>query len=198
MSGETDLGDAVTVLKVLAGIETGDLFMDAEIGKDRQIGMEEAVYALQSVAGLRRSESFELYDFGDGLQGWTADFSDYPPPLEDNYALDSEWQSLPENLPEGNGIFITGMNQNRNLFMFIKRKLEGLEPHALYRIYFEVEIASNAPSGCSGSNGTMGEDVFLKAGASLYEPIPYEGTVYVMNIEKGDHGTAGKNFPRIL
>lgn len=192
-SGETDLGDAITVLKSLTGIESGDFFMDAEISKDRRIGMEEAVYALQSVAGIRRSEPFEIYDFADGMQGWEAGFSDYPPPLEDNYELNSQWQSLPENLPEGNGIFITGMNQNQNLFMFIKQKLEGLEPHTLYRIFFEVDIASNAASGCAGEEGAMGEDVFVKAGASLYEPRPYKSTVYVMNIEKGDQGTAGKN-----
>ena len=193
VSGETDLGDAVIALQVLAGIGTGDLFMEAEISNDRRIGLEEAVYALQTVAGIRRSESFELYDFADGVQGWYAGFSDYPPPQEENFALDSQWQSLPENLSEGNGIFLTGMNQNQNLFMFIKRKLEGLEPHTLYRIFFEVEIASNAASGCMAANGAMGEDVFFKAGASLYEPIPYKGTVYSMNIEKGNQGTVGKN-----
>jgi len=48
-----DLTDAITALRVLAGISVTGLNPDADVNGDKKIGLEEVVYVLQKVAGLR-------------------------------------------------------------------------------------------------------------------------------------------------
>ncbi|OQX03948.1 MAG: hypothetical protein BWK80_54595 [Desulfobacteraceae bacterium IS3] len=49
-----DLKDAIAALRVLAGLEfSGTYDIQADVNGDNRIGMEEAVYILQKVAGLR-------------------------------------------------------------------------------------------------------------------------------------------------
>jgi len=54
-SGTVDLGDAILGLRILAGIDIGNqiLFIDADVNGDSRIGIEEVLYILQKVAGLR-------------------------------------------------------------------------------------------------------------------------------------------------
>lgn len=50
-----DLGDAISVLQILADINLGTqkIFLDAEVNDDGRIGIEEILYILQKVGGLR-------------------------------------------------------------------------------------------------------------------------------------------------
>jgi hypothetical protein len=56
---KVDLSDVILVLKVLAGIDTAGLIRDdyagsgADVDGDDQIGVEEVIYILQSLAGAR-------------------------------------------------------------------------------------------------------------------------------------------------
>lgn len=53
-----DLSDALFILKLLAGTDVGlvqnQIASDTDVNKDNRIGLEEAVYILQHVAGLRK------------------------------------------------------------------------------------------------------------------------------------------------
>jgi len=52
-SGVTDLTDAINVLRILSDIPVSPLNLAADVNGDGKIGMEEEVYILQTVAGLR-------------------------------------------------------------------------------------------------------------------------------------------------
>ncbi len=89
---------------------------------------------------------------------------------------------------------LSGNNHSDDLFMFIKRKVTGLNPNTSYTLVFEVELASNAPKGSVGAGGSPGESVYLKAGASEIEPVKnVQGDQYVLNIDKGNQSEAGSN-----
>ena len=54
--GKTDLKDTLIALKIVAGVNPGDILYDisgADINKDGRIGLAEAIYALESTANLR-------------------------------------------------------------------------------------------------------------------------------------------------
>jgi hypothetical protein len=136
-------------------------------------------------------------DFNDEDNGWTGDFADYPATEYDSaeYELKIEHTALPAYLVNNKkGLLISGNNYCDDLFMYIKKKIDGLQPSTEYTIVFSIEIASNAPTG-SIDGGKPGEGVFLKAGAVSTEPKKViEGEFYRMNIDKGNHGTQGEDM----
>jgi len=53
-SGSTpDLADAILALRVIAGLNPPNVFAGADVNNDNKIGLEEVIYILQKVAGLR-------------------------------------------------------------------------------------------------------------------------------------------------
>lgn len=85
--------------------------------------------------------------------------------------------------------------------MYIKGKIgsaEGILPNTTYNIRIKVYFASNAPTDCVGVGGQPGESVFLKVGATSYEPLgvpagkpPFQELV--MNLDKGNQSQSGVN-----
>ena len=74
----------------------------------------------------------------------------------------------------------------------------GFEPHRTYSVTFEVEFATEAPSGCAGVGGAPGESVHLKAGAAPVRPEPVdEDGYYQINIDKGNQFQGGSDAIRI-
>ncbi len=143
----------------------------------------------------RPTETMLAFDFASGADGWEAGFADYPPADESIYQLESDYRALPEPLDTSRRVlFISGVNRSDDLFMFYKRRVGGLFPSGNYRVSFDVEIATNAPSGCFGVGGAPGESVWVKAGASRQEPLPLdEGGHLRMNIDKGNQSSGGEN-----
>jgi hypothetical protein len=136
-----------------------------------------------------------VYDLDEGAQGWNAGFADYPEGEADEHELESEWRALPAPLASMNGIFISGNNHSDDLFMFIKRRLTGLEPNTRYALSFGVEFATNADSGCFGTGGPPGEGVAVKVGATEDEPKAdqeSQGEIR-MNIDHGNQSTSGSD-----
>jgi len=137
------------------------------------------------------------YTFDSGDEGWTGDFADLPTSDTDFYELVFERRELPDYLAEGEyGLYLSGQNASDDLFMFIKRKLEGLQPNTTYDVRFFVEIATKAPSGAVGIGGPPGESVYLKAGASTEEPIPVpdeDNRFYRLNVDKGNQAGGGSD-----
>ncbi|MYH97782.1 MAG: hypothetical protein F4129_14915 [Acidimicrobiia bacterium] len=114
---------------------------------------------------------------------------DYDPAI---YELDSSYGALPDGLV-GFGIYIQGHNRSDDLFMFLKRQVEGLEPSATYTVSVSIDLASSIPLGMVGIGGSPGESVYVKAGASTVEPVGVTGSNnhWRMNIDKGNQSTGG-------
>ena len=95
---------------------------------------------------------------------------------------------------EGSGIYVQGHNRSDDLFMFLKRRVEGLRPGAEYRVHASVDLATNVPAGSVGIGGSPGESVFVKAGASTVEPVTaVDDNQYLrMNIDKGNQSRGGE------
>lgn len=135
-------------------------------------------------------------DFHDNSAGWKHGFADYNPLLEVNYGLDAQHTSLPLSLGAARkGYRLSGSNFSADLFMFISKKFEGLEPDTRYEFSFKLLFGSNAQKNCGGIGGAPGESVWIKAGASKTEPLAVDnGTGFLlMNIDKGNQALGGSD-----
>ena len=143
------------------------------------------------------------FNFMNNTEGWAADFADYPndPNVEEFYELEFSHSMLPSPLNGSEGALRqSGNNHSDDLFMFVKKKLTGLEPNTNCKIDIEIEIATNVASGSFGVGGSPGEGVYLKAGASTIEPMKVldnSDNHYRMNIDKGNQSNGGTNMKLI-
>ena len=133
--------------------------------------------------------SDHYYNFNQGNQQWQAGFSDYPNDNADIYQLDSGIRDLPTGF-SGKGFYLAGMNRSDDLFMFIKRKITGLQPSSRYQLSASVRFLSNAGTNCFGVGGAPGESVYLKFGYAEQEPIQAD---YYLNVDKGNQSQDGSH-----
>jgi hypothetical protein len=140
------------------------------------------------------------FDFDQGVQGWTHGFADYPVDDDANFEFlfDANVPIPDDSVPGKRGLRIGGSNRSDDLFMFLKRRVDGLEANRAYRVRFDVRIASNAPSGGVGAGGSPGESVVVKAGAVRSEPEAVQqntsGTPYWrMNVDIGSQSAGGRD-----
>ncbi len=80
--------------------------------------------------------------------------------------------------------------------MFIKRKIEGLEPNQSYDLKFSIEFATDAAENSVGIGGSPAESVYIKIGATSIEPdkIIDGDNFYRMNIDKGNQSQSGTDM----
>ena len=72
------------------------------------------------------------FTFDDSAEGWTVGFADLPADYDQSiYELDHGHRPLPDGL-EGSGIYVRGHNRSDDLFMFLKARVESLQPDAAY------------------------------------------------------------------
>jgi heat shock protein HslJ len=164
------------------------------IGEAEEFSREEEAFVIPE-DGLEFTYTFE-----DDDEGWITGFADLPADYDPAiYELDSEWTELPDDL-DGYGIYMQGHNRSDDLFMFLKREVDGLEPGATYRATFQLILASNVPPGLSGIGGSPGESVYVKVGATSEEPLivedPSDGWLR-MNIDKGNQAQEGEDMINI-
>ncbi|RQP07439.1 MAG: hypothetical protein EAS52_26465 [Parapedobacter sp.] len=78
------------------------------------------------------------------------------------------------------------MNRSDDLFMYLTKRVQGLEPNVTYKGKFTLQIASDAKSGGVGAGGAPGESVGLGIGLTVDQPLsaPDEDNFYRMNIDK--------------
>lgn len=130
-------------------------------------------------------------------RNWSAGFSDYPTNWEDKLELEAGYRSLPSPLDTTRtGFYLSGSNDSDDLFMFIKRRINGFQPGKPYQISFDVRFATEEPSNCAGIGGAPGESVFVKGGASPFEPHAViksgnSNPEYRMNVDKGNQKSGG-------
>jgi hypothetical protein len=152
------------------------------------------IIVLMNACEMNTNESYTVtFNFYDDAEGWTGDFADYPVDEEEFFELDFAWSHLPAPLETTKGaLMLTGNNHSDDLFMFIKRKVDGLRTNTKYRVTVEVEFASNAPTNAAGIGGSPGEGVTMKTGAVVTEPDKIAtDDFYSMNIDKGNQSGSG-------
>ena len=93
-------------------------------------------------------------------------------------------------------MFMQGHNRSDDLFMYLKRQVDGLQPNTAYDVSVTVDLATNVQAGLVGIGGAPGESVFVKAGASTVEPAASEGDNrhLRMNIDKGNQSRGGADM----
>ena len=133
------------------------------------------------------------FDFNQGTHEWTTGFADYPADSSESSAfqLHSSYSEPTESVLTKRSIMLAGNNVNRDLFMYLKKKIDQLEPNKDYTITFNVELASDLNAALPSAGGAL----YLKAGASNIEPkTVIDAGQYVMNIDKGEQVVAGENM----
>lgn len=133
------------------------------------------------------------FSFETGAEGWTVGFADLPVDYDQSiYELDSEHSALPDRL-EGSGIYVQGHNRSDDLFMYLKRQVDGLQPSATYAVSASIDLATNVPLDVYGIGGHPGLSVYVKAGGSTEEPTASIGSNnhLRMNIDKGNQSRSG-------
>jgi hypothetical protein len=135
------------------------------------------------------------FDFSESAHGWLGDFADYPVGDSIAYGLYFGHDPLPPNLGAAKGLKISGTNYNDDLFMFVKKKIDGLQPSTTYEVAFQIKFATNASKSQAGVDGSPGESVYLKAGAAPMEPLKVAvNGYYRMNIDKGNQLSGGQHM----
>jgi hypothetical protein len=140
------------------------------------------------------------YNFSTGTEGWLGDFADYPNQSDAQQVYEFEFNhtGLPEPLNAADGALKqSGINRSDDLFMFIKKKIVGLQPRTNYTVDLVVDFATNAASNMVGVGGAPGEGVTIKAGAVSIEPIKVLNTTenyYRMNIDKSNQTNSGADM----
>lgn len=132
------------------------------------------------------------FDFSQGAEGWVGDFTDFPVGGEAFYELAWGWENLPSS--DQKGLYISGNNHSDDLFMFLRRQIDGLEPNCDYTLHISIVLESNVPEHCIGIGGAPGESLFVKIGASTVEPTKVDiHGFYHLNVDKGNQSQGGQN-----
>ena len=136
------------------------------------------------------------FSFDTDAEGWVVDFADLPEDYDQSiFELDGGHRALPNGL-DGAGIFVQGHNRSDDLFMYLKRRVDGLTSAASYAVSATVDLATNAALASVGIGGSPGSSVFVKAGASTAEPeaAPDRTRHLRMNIDKGNQSRGGSQM----
>ncbi len=133
--------------------------------------------AARTVSGIAtaRAEQVFHWTFDGDPQGWIGDFADMPPDHADNdYNLAYDPASpLPLLLADDREVpFLSGVNRSDDLFMFLRRRIDGLRPNTIYEVDFRVQFATRALPGLVGVGGAPAESVYVRVGVSQDEPAP--------------------------
>ena len=130
------------------------------------------------------------YDFNSDEGSWTPGFTDYPIPETPEDTEIYDWAYYyGDTAKASNGrkvVMLTCNNVNGDVFMFLKKKVEGLKPNTRYNLIFDISVATNAISG---------EGVILKVGGSDLEPKTIiENNYYTLNLDKGNSLNSGESL----
>ncbi len=116
-----------------------------------------------------------VFDFATGPHGWVPAFCDYPVGDEEAHELHTDWNWLPDPLDQARrALVISGNNVGEDLFMYYRRKIDGLEAGRDYLISFTIDFASNKPNGCMDACGKSPGAPTIMVGAAQEAPDPIE------------------------
>ncbi|QYU70918.1 hypothetical protein J4558_12740 [Leptolyngbya sp. 15MV] len=148
--------------------------------------------------GARRAGGHDGCGEAHGAEGFTADFAEYTPGMEQGdfgIRFLSDARRIPPPLDTRSGLLVAGTNRSDDLFMYIYRPVTELTPGQRYRVDLEITFATNVPADCVGVGGSPGEGVLIKAGATNVVPAKRtENNLVVTNIDKGNQGRNGREM----
>lgn len=125
------------------------------------------------VETMEAEEDFDyVYSFSENeKQHWNSGFTGYPVGRETSFAPEYSYTLTPEETGRKKpSMRVSGRNHGNGLFMYLYRKIDGLEPETTYQLSYMVELASNTPRNSVGTGGSPGASVYLKAGAVAQNP----------------------------
>ncbi|REL37849.1 hypothetical protein DYD21_08695 [Rhodohalobacter sp. SW132] len=138
---------------------------------------------------VEETEIYE-YSFEESDFDWEPFFTGYNVGWSDKMELISDYRPLPEPLDtEQQSLFISGINHSDDVKMLFRKQIEGLQPNTTYDVQTTVRFATNAPEGCPGIGGPIGNAVRVITSASAEMPQQIvEDDYYLLNLqyESGD------------
>jgi hypothetical protein len=137
-----------------------------------------------------------LSDFETSTDGWTGDYAEYSTQQDGIMGFRLERMALPAALDASKkGMMMEGSNRSDDMFMFLKRKVTGLDPKRTYKVTFEIDLGTNYPANSVGIGGSPAGSVYLKAGASPNEPVKkLVKDYYEVTIDKGQQASGGREM----
>ncbi|SFD33262.1 hypothetical protein SAMN05216167_104390 [Spirosoma endophyticum] len=144
--------------------------------------------SVPSQPGLPYQSSFQR-----DSDGWVAGITDYGTAQDSIMEFRAAYKRLPAPLDTTRkSLMLESMNRSDDAFMFIKKKVTGLQPNNDYSLLFEIELASKYGTNSIGIGGSPGGSVYLKAGASAVEPVKeLKDGFYSLNVDKGAQNNDG-------
>ncbi|TDB61182.1 hypothetical protein [Arundinibacter roseus] len=132
--------------------------------------------------------------FEQNADGWVVGFAEYGEEQDTAiFEFDHEITRLPSPLDTTRkALMVQSHNRSDDVFMYLKRKVTGLDPNATYTVAYDIDLGTNYFAGSVGIGGSPAESVYLKAGASPTEPVTkLEDGFYEVSIDKGQQATGG-------
>lgn len=148
----------------------------------------------EDVSGMKEVDS----DFETTTDGWASGFAEYSEEQDSTmFEFNSRLAALPAPLDTTKkAIRMQSHNRSDDMFMYIKKKVSGLDPNRTYKVTYEIDLGTNYPNGSVGIGGSPAESVYLKAGASPNEPVKkLVNGFYEVTIDKGQQATGGTEMP---
>jgi hypothetical protein len=127
--------------------------------------------------------------FESGLEEWSGDFAYVKPGSNASVKFSVVQAPLPETLKsELHGLKLEGTNSGDSIFLFIKKKVTGLDPAKTYKVAYQIDLATHFPDTLAGA----GRIIYLKAGASGTEPKSIAGPdISTVSIQNGALAKSG-------
>jgi hypothetical protein len=127
--------------------------------------------------------------FESDLEEWSGDFAYTKTGTDALVKFKITQAPLPETLKsELHGLKLEGHNSGDSIFLFIKKKITGLDPAKTYKVAYQINLATNFPDTLAGA----GRIIYLKAGASTTEPTSITGTgISTVSIQNGALAKSG-------
>ncbi|HEV7378591.1 MAG TPA: hypothetical protein VGN64_02285 [Dyadobacter sp.] len=126
--------------------------------------------------------------------GWTGHFAEYSTQTNDSILnVQAGVTHLPAVVDTSRyGFRMQSINRSDDMFMFLKKKVTGLQPNRSYNLSIDVKLVTNYTETSVGIGGSPGSSVFIKAGASPDEPaVTLKDDFYEVNIDKGNQSEGG-------
>lgn len=121
--------------------------------------------------------------FETGTEKWTGDYALYNIKDTADIAYVMEQDTMPASIDSTRyGIRMEATNKGDSIFLFMKRKITGLNPDKTYHVYYDIDLGTNYPD----LTNATGKNISLKAGASASEPVKtLTNGYYSLSIKKG-------------
>lgn len=130
--------------------------------------------------------------FQRDAEDWTGDVALFKNGQQDTIAFNIKQGKIPGATDStSRGLAVTGKNTGDRLFLFIKKKITGLDPALTYKVAYEINIGTSYPD----TVGSAGRLIFIKAGASPTEPVKQlANNYYNVSIDLGTLAKSGSEM----